>query len=85
VRLEFRVPEDAELWINGSNTKLKGALRQFVSPPLEPAQDYTYEVRARWLENGREVIRTRQLKVRAGEYQYLDLSQQSPDEASQTP
>jgi uncharacterized protein (TIGR03000 family) len=40
-------------------------VRQFYSPPLAPGR-YSYEVRARWTENGREVNQTQQVQVTPG-------------------
>ncbi len=67
VILSVRVPADAEIWFNGARTHLTGASREFVSPPLTPGHDGTYELRARWEEDGRQVERTRQVTVRAGD------------------
>jgi uncharacterized protein (TIGR03000 family) len=65
--IEVRVPADAEIWFDDAETVQKGTLRLFASPPLTPGHDYTYEVRAKWKEKGREVIQTRRIKARAGE------------------
>jgi uncharacterized protein (TIGR03000 family) len=65
--LNVRVPTDAVVWLEGNPTKQSGASRLFVSPPLERGHDYTYEVRARWKDNGRDVEETRTLTVHAGD------------------
>jgi len=67
VTMSIRVPPDAEVWFGDVKTNLTGAERLFVSPPLEPGKDYTYEIRARWNEDGRPVERTRTLQVHAGD------------------
>jgi uncharacterized protein (TIGR03000 family) len=66
VLLNVQVPADAEVWLDGNKTKQAGANRQFVSPPLQAGYEYTYEVRARWKENGQDVEETRNVKVRTG-------------------
>lgn len=67
VTMSIRVPADAEVWFGDVKTNVTGTERLFVSPPLEPGRDYTYEIRARWNENGRPVERTRTLQVHAGD------------------
>jgi uncharacterized protein (TIGR03000 family) len=64
--IELQVPADARVWFGGEETTQKGTLRQFVSPPLAPGRQYTYEVRASWKEGGREVTESRRLNLGAG-------------------
>jgi uncharacterized protein (TIGR03000 family) len=73
VLIDVRVPPDAEIWFEGAKTQSTGMFREFVSPALEPGQDYTYQVRARWMENGQEVNKDRELRVRAGNQLALDF------------
>jgi uncharacterized protein (TIGR03000 family) len=73
--LNVRVPADAEFWVDGTQTKQSGSLRQFVSPPLEAGQDYSYELKARWVENGREVVQTRRIPVFSGLWRTIDFTQ----------
>ena len=49
-------------------------MRKFVSPPLEPGE-YTYELKARWKEDGREVVRTRRIPVSPGARRTVDFTQ----------
>jgi uncharacterized protein (TIGR03000 family) len=60
------VPTDAEIWFETSKMSLTGSVREYQSPPLTPGIRYTYEIRARWNENGREVTQTQQVGVAAG-------------------
>jgi uncharacterized protein (TIGR03000 family) len=60
-----RVPANAELWVDGSKTTSTGSVREFQSPPLTPGQ-YTYEFRAHWTENGRDITQTRKVAVSPG-------------------
>ena len=62
------VPPDAKVWFDDKPTTSTGAVRQFDSPPLKPGTRYTYDVKASWTENGREVTRTRQVEVSAGDH-----------------
>jgi uncharacterized protein (TIGR03000 family) len=70
--LTVRVPADAKLWFDGSTTTSTGPVRVFQSPPLTPGR-YTYEVRARWTENGRAVTQTQKVRVSRGAYVAVDF------------
>jgi uncharacterized protein (TIGR03000 family) len=72
--VEVMVPENAALWFDGVPTRQTGAQRAFVSPPLTPGRDYTYEVHARWIEDGRTVDRTRRIQVRANTRTDVDMT-----------
>jgi uncharacterized protein (TIGR03000 family) len=74
--MNVRVPADAVIWFEGSKTGQRGATRTFVSPPLERGQGFTYEIRARWTKDGKEVEQTRRVRVRAGEYVDVDFGAQ---------
>jgi uncharacterized protein (TIGR03000 family) len=65
--ITVRVPPGADLWFNGLKMSPTGHVRVFHSPPLTPRVRYVYEVRARWLENGRPVTQTQSVAVYAGE------------------
>jgi uncharacterized protein (TIGR03000 family) len=65
-RVTVTVPADAEVSFDGTMTLSKGAVRQYDSPPLEPGTRYTYDVKATWNENGREVTQTQRVEVTAG-------------------
>jgi len=77
VLINLRVPAEAEIWFEGAKTQSTGMFRDFISPPLELGQDYTYQVRARWMENGQEVTKNRELRVRAGDQLNLDFLSES--------
>lgn len=65
--IEVHVPADAQVWFDGDSTSQTGLERSFRSPPLQPGQDYSYEVKARWTENGKDIERTRKVRLHAGE------------------
>jgi uncharacterized protein (TIGR03000 family) len=79
-RLEVHVPADADVWLEGSQTRQRGTTRWFVSPALEPGRQYAYEVRFRWLEDGRALERTDTINVRAGDRVRLRLLTKSDPE-----
>jgi uncharacterized protein (TIGR03000 family) len=62
----LKVPAGARVWFNGVPTTATGAVRVFHTPPLAPETQYFYDVRARWIENGREVTQEQQVAFRAG-------------------
>jgi uncharacterized protein (TIGR03000 family) len=66
VLINVRVPVTAEIWLDGEKTTQTGERRQYVSPPLNAGQVYTYEVRAKWTENGQPVDQTRKVRFQAG-------------------
>src|SRR5262245_32543895 len=66
VLVTVKVPENAEVWFGDFKTKATGSLRTFESPPLDPGSEYTYTIRARWDEGGREVNQTQKVDVRSG-------------------
>lgn len=86
VYIAVRVPADAEVWFGDFKTNVTGTERSFVSPPLDPDKNYTYDIRARWNENGRAIDRTRTLQVHAGDrlnVDFLNYTQSDPTPASE--
>jgi uncharacterized protein (TIGR03000 family) len=75
VHVTVRSPADAEVWFGGQKTRQTGTVRRFVSPPLTPGQEYTYEVVARWMDKGRQVVQSRHIDVSAGSSKVVDFSQ----------
>jgi uncharacterized protein (TIGR03000 family) len=74
--IEVRVPADAELWLDGNPTRLRGETRTFVSPVLQPGRSFTYEFKARWMKDGKPVEVTRSVDIRAGSKTKVDLTKQ---------
>jgi uncharacterized protein (TIGR03000 family) len=64
---EITLPENAELWFGPVQSQLSGGTRAFVTPPLQTGQRYYYDLRARWMENGAVVERTRRVYIRPGD------------------
>jgi uncharacterized protein (TIGR03000 family) len=74
-RVKVTLPDaDAQVWFEGQLTRQRGKERGFVSPQLDAGQEYVYDVRARWTENGREVERTRTVRVRADGVATVDFT-----------
>jgi len=75
VHVTVRAPTDAEIWFGGTKTSQTGAVREFESPELKPGRQYTYEVRARWTQDGKAVSRTQSIEVSAGTRKTVDFTQ----------
>jgi uncharacterized protein (TIGR03000 family) len=80
-RLRVKVPADADVWINKHKMAKGKTVRKFVSRRLQPGKNYTYRIRVRRQENGREVVQTRQIAVRAGLRTTVDFTEPSPTKA----
>ena len=72
--VSVRIPADAEVWFGQGKTQQTGAVREFVSPPLTPGKEYTYDIKARWMVGGKEVVQTRQVDVAAGTFKAVDFT-----------
>jgi uncharacterized protein (TIGR03000 family) len=73
VMIGVRVPPDAEIWFEGQKTSQTGSFREFFSPPLDSDKSYTYEIRAKWFQDGTAVEQTRTVAVRAGQHVGVDF------------
>jgi uncharacterized protein (TIGR03000 family) len=72
---EVKLPENAQLTVDGHPTRKTGAVRHFVSPALlEPGKTYHYTFRAQWPENGQTVTRERTVEFQMGSRQTVDLT-----------
>jgi uncharacterized protein (TIGR03000 family) len=72
--IEATVPADAEVWIEGVKTRQTGGERSYTTPPLAEGQTYIYDVKAHWVEGGRPVERTREVRFKAGEHVRIDFT-----------
>jgi uncharacterized protein (TIGR03000 family) len=81
--LTVKVPADALVWFDGVQMTSTGPVRSYVSTPLAEGQ-YSYEVRARWNENGHEVTQTQQVGVTPGAHVEVDFPV-PPTTAEKTP
>jgi uncharacterized protein (TIGR03000 family) len=73
-RIRVHVPDaNAQVFFDDSATRQNGLERFFYSPPLDPAKTYTYTIRATWMDNGKEVSRTKDVKVQSGRTAIVDF------------
>jgi uncharacterized protein (TIGR03000 family) len=83
VHVRVRVPaQDAEVWFQDARTDQRGTVREFESPELTPGFNYSYHIRARWMDNGKVRDQTRAVTVRAGQSVSVDFN--TPDTAAAT-
>ncbi|TMQ33274.1 MAG: TIGR03000 domain-containing protein [Planctomycetota bacterium] len=67
------VPANAQIVFDGYKTGQTGVLRRFQSPPLPLGQKFTYDMKATWKANGKEVVQEKKLYVQAGQETTVDL------------
>jgi uncharacterized protein (TIGR03000 family) len=67
------VPDEAQVWFGNIPTTVQGSARSFQLPPLDSGRDYTYTIRAKWMENGRERDQTKVVSFRAGQSFTVDM------------
>jgi uncharacterized protein (TIGR03000 family) len=58
---------DAQVWFENAATQQRGFNRVYISPPIETGKNYTYNIKATWMENGHEVTREKKLQVYANQ------------------
>jgi uncharacterized protein (TIGR03000 family) len=75
-RITVRLPDQAELWFDGKMTTTMGQVREFTTPPLASGQNYTYTVRARWLDDDTFRDQTRTIVFAPGDK--VEVSFQNP-------
>lgn len=77
----FRLYENAILTIDGDRTFQTGAVRKFVTPPLQPGLRYYYEAVAVWEPNNyTRITRTRKVYVFPGKETEVDFRKEDPSQ-----
>jgi uncharacterized protein (TIGR03000 family) len=71
-----RLPADADLWFNGTKMTATGPVRVFSHPLVTPGRQYSYTIRARWIDNGTTTDQTRTVFFTPGDN--LDVSFPAP-------
>jgi uncharacterized protein (TIGR03000 family) len=67
VLINVTVPADAKVTFQGAATTQTGTVRRFVSPSIAAGYRYSYNFKATWTENGREVTQSRSFEVQPGD------------------
>jgi uncharacterized protein (TIGR03000 family) len=73
VYVNVQVPADADVWFAGNKTEQTGPTRRFVSPPLPPGYNYTYDVVARWTRDGQPVEEKRTVQFTSGQQREVNV------------
>lgn len=76
--IKLHVPETAEVWVEKEKLTQAGAERVYRTPPLTPGKMQILNVRAKWLEGGREVEQFRVVGVKSGETAKLTFGSTQP-------
>src|SRR5437879_6035071 len=85
VAVRVNVPtSEASLWVEGETTQQKGRERAFISPPLQAGRTYFYDIRATWMENGRQVSRQKTVRIRLGQEVMVNFTE-GRDENTRSP
>lgn len=71
--IHVHVPADAQVFVDGTATRQTGPDRNFITPPLDRS-DYTYDVTARWMDNGKERRESRTVRLIPGQTVNLDFT-----------
>jgi uncharacterized protein (TIGR03000 family) len=72
--ITVRVPApDTQVWFDDHRTQQGGIQRFFDSPPLESGT-YSYTIRAKWRQNGRDREQTRTVRIQAGQQVTVDFA-----------
>jgi uncharacterized protein (TIGR03000 family) len=66
-RIVVNVPADAKLTIDDAATVSTSARRVFTSPDLPMGREFHYTLKAEWTRDGKPVVISKQVVVRAGE------------------
>jgi uncharacterized protein (TIGR03000 family) len=84
--LDVHVPDaNADVFVDGRQTRQRGTQRTFTSPPLVPGRDYTYEIRADWWQDGQRVSSTQTATVQAGRHSSAHFFRGAPVSAGDSP
>jgi len=73
-QIRVLVPAGAQVWVGGELTSQTGSERVFSSPVIQPGRTYTYEVKARWMQEGEPVEQVKQVRVQANQTTTVDFS-----------
>ncbi|MCI0638054.1 MAG: TIGR03000 domain-containing protein [Gemmataceae bacterium] len=74
-QIEIVAPNsNARVWFRGVESGQTGPSHWFDVTQLESGRAYSFEVEARWMQNGREMRHTRMIQVNAGQNLRVDLS-----------
>jgi len=71
--VDVSVPANAEVLIGSKPTSATGSFREFLTPSLTPGKEYSYDITARWMQNGQMVQVTKHVAIHAGDRVNVDF------------
>ncbi len=71
--LTVQVPAATKIFINDQLTTTKGESRSYVSKQLEKGKSYRYNVKAVFNRNGKEVVKTQTVSLKAGSREAMNF------------
>jgi uncharacterized protein (TIGR03000 family) len=78
IELAVRVPADSKVFVNDKLTTSTGGQRSYTTKDLDPAQSYTYSVRAEFEHNGQMISQTKTTTVSVGDVASLAFDPNEP-------
>jgi uncharacterized protein (TIGR03000 family) len=72
--IHVHVPANAQVLFDNTATEQTGPERTFMSPPLEGNQNYSYQITAKWMENGKDQQQTRTVRLVRGQNVNVDFT-----------
>jgi uncharacterized protein (TIGR03000 family) len=76
-RVSVTLPMTGQVTFGSYRTSQSAGPKAYETPALTPGKTYSYDIQATWMENGRQVSRTRTVTVHAGEQVTADFSRAS--------
>jgi uncharacterized protein (TIGR03000 family) len=80
--LQLIVPDNAEVYIDGTRIAQTGTTREIVSPPVTPGTRYSYKISVRYTDpSGKAVDDTREIRFQANDWFSIDFTRPAPPQA----
>jgi uncharacterized protein (TIGR03000 family) len=77
--LQLHVPENAEVFIDGTKISQTGTTREIVTPTLKPGTRYTYRISVRYADaSGKVADDTREIRFQADDWFAIDFTRPAP-------
>jgi uncharacterized protein (TIGR03000 family) len=83
--IRVHVPPTAQLLFDDSPTTQTGSDRMFTTGALDPSKRYSYQITARWTENGQERHEMRNVPIIPGQTANVDFTRPAPPQQLQQP
>jgi uncharacterized protein (TIGR03000 family) len=84
--LQLKVPENAEVFVDGVQITQSGPTREIISPPVKVGTRYTYKISVRYTDaQGKAVNDTRDINFQANDWFSIDFTRPAPPMANPPP